>query len=371
MILHDTVILDGARRTRDGYLVGTAKIARTGIQAYRASELGLSDRNPSDVVRIYRPEEEVFAADAMGSFAYKPVTVEHPRDMVTADNWKDHAAGLTGGDIARDGQFIRVPLTLMDGEAIRAYEAGKREFSAGYSCDLVWGEGRTPQGEVYDAKMTTIRDNHVALCERARGGPELRFDHDQPGKGDRTVPTKIITFDGLPVETTDAAEAVINKLKGMLDTSAKAMETALADHKTAVAAKDAELGAKDAQITELKGKVVDAKALDAMVAERSGLISKAKAIAKDLDPTGKSNVELKRAAVVAKLGDDKVKDKSDDYVGALFDHLSADVGQGSGDPVREAVKDGLGGGGASDRDKAYQGYVKSMADAWQMPEKAA
>ena len=62
--------------------------------------------------------------------------------------------------------------------------------------------------------------------------------------------TKTITFDGLPVEVTDAAEAVINKLKGMLDTAGKALETAKAEHATAIAAKDAELGAKDAKIAK-------------------------------------------------------------------------------------------------------------------------
>ena len=370
MQLFDTAVLDGARRTRDGYVVGEAKIARTGIQTYTAGELGLRDRNPSDVIRVYRPPQAVFDQQAMAGMAHRPVTNDHPSENVTADNWKRLAVGFAGGDVAQDGKFVRVPLALMDAQAIRDWEAGKRELSVGYECDLNFTDGHTPDGEPYDAVQDNIRPNHIALCRTARGGPELRLDGAPPARGDDTVATKTITFDGLPVEVTDAAEAVINKLKGMLDTSAKALETAQAEHTKAIAAKDAELGKKDAEITELQGKVVDAKALDALVAERADLVAKVKVIAPALDAAGKSNVELKRAAVAAKLGDDKVKDKSDDYVGALFDHLSADSKGDTSDTVRDALKGGLQ-DGSSDRDKAHAAYVKSMTDAWQTPEKAA
>lgn len=171
MQFNDTVVLDGVRRTRDGYLVGDAKIARTGIQTYRAGEIGLTDRQASDVIRVYRPESEVFAQDALASMAHRPMTVDHPAEMVTADNWKRHAVGLTGGDIARDGDFIRVPLTLMDASAIGDFEAGRRELSVGYTCDLVMEAGTTPSGEAYDAIQKSIRANHVALCRTARAAP--------------------------------------------------------------------------------------------------------------------------------------------------------------------------------------------------------
>src|SRR5690606_31354603 len=113
MQLFDTVTLDGLRRTQDGYLVADAKVARTGIQIYTGREVdpenkhGLRDKA---TVRVYRPEEEVFAQDAMHSFAYRPVTDDHPTEMVTADNWKALAVGQTGGEVARDGEFVRVPL---------------------------------------------------------------------------------------------------------------------------------------------------------------------------------------------------------------------------------------------------------------------
>jgi len=81
----DRVTMDSPRLTADGYMVATVRCARTGCQDYMASELGL-DR--PGVVTVYRPESAVFAKDSLASFAGKPITLNHPPVMATADNWK-------------------------------------------------------------------------------------------------------------------------------------------------------------------------------------------------------------------------------------------------------------------------------------------
>lgn len=324
----DAVEIAGVRRTRDGYLVADAKVGRTGIQIYTGRDVGKPELGH---VRVYRPPEAVFDAEAMASAAWRPMTNDHPPVMVDATNWRDLAVGFTGDQVARDGDFIKVPLTLMDAGAIKDVESGKRQLSLGYSCDLNFQDGVTPGGEAYDAVQSNIRINHLAICSAARGGPELRIGDQQerlPEKG-REMATKMITFDGLPVEVTDAAEAVINKLKGMLDTSARALEKAAEDNKTALAAKDAELATKDAEIAALNGKVVEGAALDALVSERAEIVAKAKALDANAVTDGKSNIEIKRSV----LGD-AVKDKSDDYVNAAFDLKTA----GANDSVREALR---------------------------------
>lgn len=99
-VLHDAVEISGTRRTADGYLVADARVARTGIQTYAGFEvdpdgsLGLRDKA---TVRVYRPDDEVFADAAMRSYAYRPVTNDHPSEAVTADNWRDVSVGQTGG----------------------------------------------------------------------------------------------------------------------------------------------------------------------------------------------------------------------------------------------------------------------------------
>jgi hypothetical protein len=180
--LLDPFILDGLvktsdgtmRRTADGYLTAFANVARTGIQQYKGKELGRPDL---DVVNVYRPADEVFSRDAMHSMAHKPVTLYHPTEAVTSKNWKDHAGGSTGDEVVRDGDHVRVPLVMMDQGLIDAVEKGGiKELSMGYSTDLKWGRGTTPEGLSYDATQTNIRANHLAVVPVARGGNTLRLD---------------------------------------------------------------------------------------------------------------------------------------------------------------------------------------------------
>lgn len=324
----DAVTLGEPRLTRDGYLVTDAKIARTGIQVYAGAECGRPDMA---AVRVYRPETEVFSTDAMASFAHRPVTNDHPAESVSASNWKQHSVGMTGGEVARDGAFVRVPMVVMDQAAIADVQAGKRELSCGYTCDLKWEPGTSPDGQAYDAIQTNIRGNHLAIVSAGRAGKDCRIgDRALDDRGDRQMPLKTIIVDGLPVETTDAGEAAITKLRGLLDTSAKALETANAEHAKAIAAKDADLAKKDAEIADLKGKVLEGAALDAVVTERAEVVAKAKALDANVVTDGKSNIEIKRAI----LGD-AAKDKSDAYVEAAFDLKTADV---KNDSVRDALR---------------------------------
>jgi hypothetical protein len=137
MQLYDHVALDKAdvRMTNDGYLVCMPRVARTGIQIYGGNEVGMPSM---DTVRVYRPPEEVFNKDSMVTFAYRPITDDHPSKPVSASNWKDYAVGQSGGEVARDGEFMRVPMVVMDEKVIKKYKDGKVELSVGYATDLKW-----------------------------------------------------------------------------------------------------------------------------------------------------------------------------------------------------------------------------------------
>lgn len=179
--LFDTFTVDGVRRTEDGYVAAFARVARTGIQEYKGYELG---RPELDVVRVYRPPEEVFHADALKSFAHRPLTLKHPPVPVTAKNWKKYSRGQTGGEVVRDGEFVRVPMVMMDQALIDAYERdGIKQLSMGYSTDIKWRTGVTDAGEKYDAVQTAIRGNHLAIVPDARGGDKLAI-----GDGKRKKP---------------------------------------------------------------------------------------------------------------------------------------------------------------------------------------
>jgi hypothetical protein len=200
------------RETKDGYLVASPRVARTGIQLYRGSEVG---KPQMDVVRVYRPESEVFKADSMHSFAHRPVTDDHPPVMVEASNWTDYAKGQSGGEVARDGQFIRVPMVLMDGKTIKKYKDGKSELSVGYTCDITWGTGTTPDGEQYDAQQKDITANHIALVTAARGGQELRIGD---GTGEIRLNSTVYA-DGIKA----IIKGNINKADALVDADARSL----------------------------------------------------------------------------------------------------------------------------------------------------
>lgn len=335
----DRILAAEPRKTADGYLVAQAKVARTGIQLYRGDEVG---RPELEVVRVYRPETEVFSRDSIQSFAHRPMTNDHPSEPVTADNWKQTAVGNTGGDVVRDGEFVRVPLVLMDAAAIRDFEAGKRELSMGYDAEIVFEDGKTPSGEPYDAVQRSLRMNHLALVDAARGGNELRIgDRRDPaaedpaanppnqGGQDMADKTRTVIVDGLSIETTEQGAQALEKLQKQLGDAQTALSTATTDHATALAKKDAE-------IDDLKGKVLTDAQLDARVQARADLITKAKAIS-DQDYSGKPDAEIRKAAVVAKLGDAAVAGKEQAYIDARFDILVESVKDASPDPFAAAM----------------------------------
>lgn len=172
MEFHDRISIERVKRLGDGRLAAVARFARSGVYRYAGSEVGRPDLAS---VNVYRPEDEVFAEDAMASFAHKAITLDHPAEPVTAANWSKVSVGYTEGRVARDGGFVEIPLMLADADAVKAVQSGAmKELSAGYTCQLVWGDGVAPDGTAYQAKQVGIRGNHIALVAAGRAGPECR-----------------------------------------------------------------------------------------------------------------------------------------------------------------------------------------------------
>jgi len=333
----EMVALDAAakvRETSDGYLVCSPRIARTGIQVYQGFEVGRPELKD---VRVYRPDTEVFHADAVASLAHKPVTNEHPAVPVNASNWRDISVGHLGGEVLRDGEFVRVPLVLMDAEAIKEVRDGKTQLSVGYSATLQWGDGTTPAGEKYDAIQSEIRANHVAITRAARGGPKLRMG-DRSKPKERTMATRSFVIDGITVEMEErdmqVVERHVQKLETDLDaaraevaTIRTAAQADLAKAQTETANGAAVVQTKDAEIATLKTQLADSKLtpqqLDKLVSDRVATVSRAKSILGDaVIVDGKTEADIRRQVVASKLGD-TAKDWTDEMVTASFNTLTA------------------------------------------------
>jgi uncharacterized protein len=372
MLFADKLTLDAPRRTADGFLIVRAKSARSGVYKYDGAEVdpqnehGLRD---AGLVNVLREPAAVFDKRAVHSFIGKPITIDHPSEPVTADNWKDHAGGTIMGAM-RDGEHLSFDLLFTDKAAISAVDGGKRELSAGYAADLEFGDFKAEDGTACPVRQSAIRGNHVALVDRGRAGSECSITdaarcsslpadvlwlltdertysgengggNNEPARretsnsGGSQVATKTITFDGLPLEVTDAAEAAITKLQGQITALTADKATAATDLATA----NTTLAARDAEIVTLKQAVEDAKVSPAQLRDQAKayalVCDKAKALgvkfADDADAT-----DIMKAVVEAKMGD-TAKSYDGKQIAAAFDVLTKDAKVETRDTVREVI----------------------------------
>ena len=350
-IIDSVTIADAsASITPEGYMIANARTARTGIQLYRGSEMG---RPELDIVSVYRDEKEVFSKRSLDTFSKLPITIDHPADAVTAENWRNVAVGTTGDDVLRDGEYLRIGLKITDASAVKEVKDGKRELSVGYSAEIVWEDGVTPDGQKYQAKQTNIVANHIAIVDKGRAGNRARIGdswgaapiqdkkgHSQPGitptttGGRMTDQVKTVVLGDAAVQVAISDVAAVESFKAA---SVKALQDAQTAHDAAIAAKDEELGKLKAELkTAQDAANID---IDALVASRAALVSQVKAFDAKIDTTGKTDAELRRTAVVAKLGDAMVKDASDAEITGMFKALANNIK--TTNPVADAMSNGI------------------------------
>lgn len=366
----DRATLTGVRRLEDsGYLVAEVPVARTGLQDYAGYEVGRPDLAK---VTVYRPPETVFDEASMRTAAHKPITDDHPSEGVSSKNWESLAKGWTGETIRKDeaAGLLYVPMMLTADSLIDKLEAGKREVSCGYTCELVFGDGVTPDGAPFQAMQKNIKFNHVAVVDRGRAGNVCRVgDSWQPITSDKEpfVATKTITIknvaDGLPFEVTDAAEAVINKLVEQRDAALERAAKSERDLNDARTETETEKG----KVAALETKVADAEVtpakLSKLVADRAALVAQAKAI-HDADYAADSNAEIMKKAVAAKLGGGAAQ-MSDAAIEGAFAALAN--AKPITDSFREVVKDGLKQVEKYDPAADAAKRRSAISDAWNKP----
>ncbi|MGK2829234.1 DUF2213 domain-containing protein [Ralstonia pseudosolanacearum] len=154
--------------TPEGFLLcEEVPIARIGTQDYAGIELpDLEDKD--GVIVVERTADVVFSPETIASFMGKPVTIDHPMDSVTPDNWSVLAKG-TAHNIRRGegalSDFLLADLLITDKGAINEVRTGQLvEVSCGYDSDYEQiAPGR--------ARQVTVMGNHVALVKNARCGP--------------------------------------------------------------------------------------------------------------------------------------------------------------------------------------------------------
>lgn len=310
-------MIEAFKRTQEGFLAGRAVVTNTGVFTYQNAD--------GSIRRELRLPAEVFNDASINSLKMKPLTNEHPADMVTSDNAKLLQVGSTGGSPSADPSFdgnptcmgsgtvydfpngrlpgtdryhLSVDMTFTDGDTISDVVAGKRALSCGYSVDLEETSG-VWMGMQYDAIQRNIRYNHVALVDRARAGDAakilLRSDSADAictgrieiNKEDyMSENKKTIKIDGMDFQVDPHVGVTLNTLTSRADDLTKRNDDLSKEVSTLRAERDTLKDKYDAVEKKMKdsGKVNQEK-LDTAVKERLILIEAAKLAEMKIDAT--------------------------------------------------------------------------------------
>lgn len=367
-ILKDSSIFEPQllRRTPEGYLTGRIRVTCAGVFRY----LGEDGKT---IVRVLRPESEVGAPESVVTANSKPVTLQHPKDMVNAGNVKKYEVGFTGTDAEFDGIDLWITVTITDPKAIEAIEKGEvAAVSMGYDVQSVEVNAdplNNWRGTEYTHIQHGIRYNHLALVYAGRAGESVEIavgDSFEIFKTNKTGYTpakdsamKKIIIDGAVCECDEAVAAKVAGLEKQLADSAAA-------HKAELDKVTAERDAAQAEVKTLKESAKDETEIARLVDEKIKLVDTAKKYGCEVKAED-SAIDIKKAVISKAFGDKMdLKDKSAEYVGVAFDsaciHLdsvSEKKPVGDGSPFAPDFKNFIDNQDC-DPEKAHQAMLDAM-----------
>ena len=319
----DIARLDRVQKTKEGWIKTDAVVTRTGIFTYRND-----DGSPR--LELRHPKE-VFNSLSLNSMKMIPLTNDHPRTdtgLLDTTNAKQFGVGFTGENVTVEGEHVRIPITITDGDAITAVESGRRGLSLGYECDLVENGGEY-DGMRFDARQTAIRYNHLAIVDTPRAGDAARIKLDG---------TCIEDAQPLPLPVTQKEEAKMPKvnLDGIDYEAAQEVINALAKLQTRVDKAEGDLKTTTASVTTITGERDTFKAkvdsleatlakvpdqITAAVANRLSLERKATIVLDGEDVSKLADKEIKTKIILAVFPNakDQLATASDAYLDARLD----------------------------------------------------
>lgn len=285
-------------------LMAPATVSRTGIYTYRVRDLMMAcgqdafpGRRPEEMVKLYRPEEEVGDVASLRSYEHAPVTLGHPDPVaypqgVTPDCWAQLAKGHAS-DCSFDKKtgHVNVMLRARDAKAIAAINSGVEELSPGLKYKLDRTAGIDPvTGQAYDGVQRMLRVNHIAIVPSGRGGPECRVaDEDTQPEGKpmkRNVQVKGVAYS---LDETEAS--LVEALVKDLATAQDALTTAQTSHAKAIADLTADFTEKN---KALQAQVKTPEQIAAMVQDHATVLDQCAKHCPKLERKG-SALDIRRA----------------------------------------------------------------------------
>lgn len=336
---YDTAPIDKVTQdAQTGFIhITDVPIARVGVFPYLKAD--------NSVEMEAKLPTELLSDSTVSSADSKPVTNDHPTELVNQQNASKYMKGFTADNAHVDNDTLKVDMTITDADLISEINKGKQELSIGFETEIIPEKGEY-KGVAYDSVQRNIQINHVAVVEHGRAGHSVRLmgdsaemieQHNVHKKGKQMETTKV-RLDGADVTVaTGDADKIIkldadnsDKTKKIADLEKEIKEKQKeldelkgksdADKKNADKAQ-AKADAAEKELEDLKKKY-SGDAMDKAVTARMELISKVKPYVGDsYEFNGKSEKQLKLDAIKALDDSVDLTDKSDDYIDAYFDSM--------------------------------------------------
>ncbi len=302
--LTDSFSLGGSTRTitDEGYLKATAALTCVGVQKYALADFTGKAEDANTVVSAYRPAATVFAKDTMDSAALRPVTMHHPSEKVTSENYQHYSVGTLGENVYQlDDHRLAATILINNKAVVKQLQDGViNDLSMGYQADVKPQTG-TFEGQPYEYIFEgPMHINHCAIVPKGRCANATILDQANSTNEDNMKKE--------PKEAEPATKP--DEAKGKADAQNKSKEETKASAENKPTAPGMK---KDADTTQT---VSVADAAQKAVAERLALLEKVKPFIQDsADLIGLNNRQILQK--VFEKAD--FKDRSDAYLMARFD----------------------------------------------------
>lgn len=334
-------------RTTEGFLKGRAIVTCCGVFTYKRADGTLQ--------RELRLPEEVFAPATLESLKLKPVTLNHPTELVTPENADMLQVGSLGDNPSStnqeynwegkatdwkkltDGLNVAVDMIITKKDAINAVINGKQGLSMGYTCDIEMAEpGSTWCGVEYDYIQRNIKYNHCAIVDAGRAGDnakiELRVDSEDAVLEDKLVTKdggtkmlKKINLDGIDYEAEESVIKALNTEKKRADDAvaelSKFKEDSAKELSVMTAERDTQKERADKaeeDLAKAKAEALDSTKLDEAVNARIELYKNAEKAGVEVKNDMK-DADIKKAVIAKIFPKANLDGKDSAYIDARYD----------------------------------------------------
>lgn len=193
----------------DGHLhVALTPVSKSNVCEYYGREIPDSEAlglHPDRKYKLLRDPKEL--RKAAPTWARKPILLVHT-PISADDHPREVTVGTIGDDVSFAEPYLKAPLTIWDGEAIKLIESGKqRELSSSYRYTADMTSGRY-EGEAYDGVMRDIACNHVALVKKGRAGPDVIVGDSEPKE--KLIMTKTVGLSRMGLYASGAIMAYLS-----------------------------------------------------------------------------------------------------------------------------------------------------------------